>query len=123
MEYKTIMYQGRPIYFKLKKFDYRKQFGNDITTVLVQYDPQTETITVDERASQKYVKYATVHECFCCGPYCKLAPKTKDPNDRCKEIDWQIIAAMPVKDQKEYVQKRIEMFETLLNRNLNPALE
>ena len=119
---KTFMFQCNPISFNLKKFNYRTIFGKKITDTLVQYDPTNNTITVDERADPRYIKYAAIHECICCGRYQHLAPEMENPYDRCGGIDWMIVTSMPQKDREWYLEKRIEMFRTLIDRKLNPEM-
>lgn len=106
----------------LSRYDYSGYFGKEITDSLVQYDPGTNTVTVDERANEFYVRYAAIHECICCGKYKHLAPRTIEPQKRCAAIDKMIILSMPYVQRRFYVEERIEMFETLLERNLNPNL-
>ena len=90
---------------------------------LVLFDPASQTITVDKNASKFYTKYAALHKCICCGHYPELAPEVDDPNKRCGEIDKMLLDSMAESEKKLYLAKRIEMFESLLENNLNPPLE
>ena len=119
---RTFMFQGNSITFNLRKVDYRNLLGKRISDTLVQYDPTNNTITVDKRADPRYVKYAAVHECICCGRYQHLAPDMDNPYDRCGAIDWMIVTTMPERDREWYIKKRLEMFKTLLDRRLNPEM-
>ena len=123
MKRRTVMFLGNPIYHGLERTDFRKVYGEDITDAFVQYDPKTETVFVDERATWQYAKYAAIHECICQGEYHHLAPKMDDQNNRCKNIDWLIIAAMPEYDRKAYIEKRIEALKAMLSRGINPEMK
>lgn len=95
----------------------------DVSDGLVKYNPHTNTVTVDKHVNGSYAKYAAIHECICCGPYRHLAPVTDDPNKRCGLIDKMLIQAMPESEREAYKAKRIEMFDTLIQRNLNPPMK
>lgn len=124
-------FNGVQMTFNLVKGNLRKEVASyfpgiseeDISDGLVKYDPSTNTIAVDECASDSYAKYAAIHECICCGPYKELAPSTDDSNKRCGLIDEMLILAMPESERKAYREKRIEMFRTLIGRKLNPPME
>lgn len=111
-------FNGETIKCNTNRFDYSKVYGDEVTDALVQYDEESNTVTVDSRASDSYAKYAMIHECICCGRYKHLFPMIGVI--RCGEIDKMLISSMPESDREPYIQKRIEMFETLLDRNLNP---
>lgn len=123
-------YKGREVVVKLQKYDLKKVVANTlniaadtITDSLVMYDECTNTVTVDEMANDSYAKYAALHECICCGPYKELAPSTKDDSKRCGLIDAMLIESMTQEEKTEYIKKRIEMFETLIELHLSPPLE
>ena len=124
-------FNGTDISFNLVRGNLRKEVASlfpetsegDITDALVRYNLNTNTVTVDECASDSYAKYAAIHECICCGPYCTLAPDTDDPSKRCGLIDKMLIQDMPESERETYVAKRIEMFKTLIEKRLNPPLE
>ncbi|MBR3116162.1 hypothetical protein IKF30_02955 [Candidatus Saccharibacteria bacterium] len=111
---------GATIECNTGRFDFRKQFG-EITDSLVKYDEESNTVTVDSRASESYAKYATIHECICCGRRKDLFP-VEESLKRCGEIDKMLLSIMPESERETYIKKRIEMFEALLDRNLNPDL-
>ncbi len=112
---------GKTIECNTAKFDYSQVFEG-VTDALVQYEEKSNTVTVDERASDSYAKYATIHECICCGKYQHLFPVKGDAKERCSEIDKMLISLMPESEREPYIKKRIEMFETLIDRNLRPDL-
>lgn len=124
-------YKGTAIDFNLVRGNIRGEVASyfpgtsedSITDGLVKYDSNTNTVAVDSNASDSYAKYAAIHECICCGKYRKLAPKTKDVQKRCGLIDKMLIESMPSDEREDYIDKRIEMFETLLKLHLNPPLE
>lgn len=126
-----VEFGGTQIVFNLVRGNLRKEVASyfpgvseeDISDGLVKYDPGTNTVAVDECASDSYAKYAAIHECICCGPYKDLAPTTDDPDKRCGLIDKMLIQAMPESEQKAYKAKRVEMFKTLIERRLNPQME
>jgi hypothetical protein len=95
----------------------------DISDGLVLFDQDTNTITLDICAGEHYAMYAALHECICCGHYGDLAPQTDDPNERCGLIDKMLVEIMPGPKRRAYIEKRIEMFETLIERGLNPPME
>ena len=114
---------GKLIDVNVGRFDYSKYFKDEgITDSLVQYDEGSNTVTVDSRASDSYAKYAAIHECICVGRCKSLFPIGTDERKRCGEIDKMLISLMPEAEREAYIQKRIEMFETLLDRNLRPDL-
>lgn len=129
-----VVFNGEQLRFNLIRGNIRKEvaefFGeseDDVTDGLVKYDPNysptVDTITVDKHASAAYAKYAAIHECICCGRYKQLAPTMSDPNRRCIAIDLMLIGSMSEAVRKEYITKRIEMFETLLEKHLNVPME
>lgn len=111
-------FRGETVECNVGRFDFRKQFG-EITDSLVKYDDNSNTVIVDSRASESYAEYATIHECICCGRRKDLFPMEDNPK-RCGEIDKMLISIMPESEREAYIKKRIEMFEALLDRNLNP---
>jgi hypothetical protein len=116
-----IKFAGKLIDVALGRTDFASQYGTD-SLVYFAPDGETDQVFVDIRASDSYAKYAAIHECICQGRCKHLAPKVNDPDMRCSEIDKMIIAAMPESERKAYIKKRIEMFKTLINKNLNPQL-
>lgn len=126
-----VLFDGNPITFNLVRGNLRKEVADyfsgvseeDVTDGLVKYDSSTNTVAVDECASDSYAKYAAIHECICCGPYKDLAPATDDSNKRCGLIDKMLIQAMPESERKAYKEKRIEMFKTLIERKLRPSMD
>lgn len=122
-------FKGHKIEYNLAKSNLRGMVANlagvsekDVTTALVMYDPKTNTITVDERASETYAWHAAIHESICCGPYSFLAPATDNPEERCGLIDLMLVDNMPESEREAYVANRIEMFDTLISMGLNPQL-
>ena len=116
-----VVFKGTSIDFELRRADFVKQYGVDS---LVWFSSgETDMIIVDEQVSDSYAKYASIHECICQGKCKHLAPMVADPNVRCGEIDKIIVEAMPEFERKPYIEKRIEMFETLLDKHLNRLLE
>ncbi len=114
-------FNGNLIDFELSRADFAKQYGVDS---LVWFSTgEIDKVIVDEQASDSYAKYASIHECICQGRCKHLAPKVADSNKRCGEIDKMIIASMPEAERRAYIEKRIEMFETLLDQHLNRSLE
>ena len=126
-----VSFNGHQITCNLVRSNLRKEVAGyfpgvseeDISDGLVKYDSRTNTVTVDEHASDSYAKYAAIHECICCGPYKDLAPATEDSDKRCGLIDEMLIQTMPESEQKVYKEKRIEMFKTLIEKKLNPPME
>lgn len=116
-----VVFNGNLINFGLSRADFAKQYGSDS---LVWFSTgETDEVIVDEQASDSYVKYASIHECICQGKCGYLAPKIDNPDKRCGEIDRMIAATMPESERGMYIKKRIEMFETLLDKHLNHSLE
>ena len=93
-----------------------------MTDSLVQFNPSTNKVTVDTRASCFYADFAGLHECICCGKYGDLAPKGAEGIDRCGFIDIMLLDYMSDGFASVYREKRIEMYKTLIERNLNPKL-
>ena len=126
-----VCFKGNQMVFNLIRGDLRKEVADyfpglsedNISNGLVKYDPNTNTVAVDECVNGLYAEYAAIHECICCGPYENLAPATSDPNKRCGLIDKMLIQAMPESEREAYRVKRIEMFKTLIERKLSPSLE
>ena len=116
-----IGFAGSLIVVALGRTDFASQFGTD-SLVYFASDGETDKVFVDERASDSYAKYAAIHECICQGRCKHLAPLVDDPDMRCSEIDKMIIATMPESERKAYIEKRIEMFKALIDKNLNPQL-
>lgn len=114
-------FKGNRIDFELGRADFVKQYGVDSLVWFSTGD--IDKVIVDERASDSYAKYASIHECICHGRCKHLAPKVTNPNMRCGEIDKMIVSAMPEPERRQYIEKRIEMFEALLGKHLNPPLE
>lgn len=126
-----VVFNGHYFTFNLRRENLRKMVAShfpdtseeQIPNSLVMYNPATNTITVDEHADEAYVMYAAIHECICCGTYKHLAPEVADRNKRCGSIDTMIVQNMPKSERKAYIAKRIEMFETLVEKGLNPQME
>ena len=116
-----VNFNGNLIDFELNRTDFAGQYGVDSLVWFSAGD--VDEVVVDEKASDSYAKYASIHECICQGRCRHLAPKVTDPNMRCGEINKMIVATMPASERKKYIEKRIEMFETLLDMHLNPPLE
>ena len=112
---------GVKIEVDIEKVEYFKFFpeGEKLTDSLVQYNHDANIVTVDTRASDQYAMWAGTHEAICCGPYKHLAPKAPEL-DRCGKIDVMLIELMPEDYRSEYQLKRLEMFETLIEKNLTP---
>lgn len=124
MQY-DLMFNGKRIQFGVKSYNFREYLKDDnLTDSLVWYDPETNSVIIDERADVLfYGRYAGMHETICLGPYSDLAPKVENSNARCFEIDKMLIDSMDdVEKKREYIKKRIEMHQTILDKNLNPAL-
>ena len=113
---------GRKISCEVRQADYTKYFGKSITDASVQYDGASDIITVDERASNDYTKFAAIHECICCGKFADLVPEGNDKFNRCAKIDKLIMDLIPEDYRTEYSRKRFEMFKTLIEKGLNPNL-
>ena len=95
------------------------------SNALVMYEKGVDfdVITVDDSMiNEDYCWYASIHECICCGAYQFMAPEVEDPLDRCGMIDVMILDWMLPEERRNYLEKRIEMFEALIEKNLNPAL-
>lgn len=126
-----INYNGDCLEFNLVRSDLRGEVAGflpgvskeDVPDSLVKYDPRTNTVTVDESASEEYAELAAIHECICCGPNRGLAPKTLIPRRRCGQIDIMLMKDLPKSDRVVYRTKRIEMFEFLINHGLNKPME
>lgn len=114
-------FNGNLIDFELSRADFAKQYGADSLVWFSTGD--IDKVIVDEQASDSYAKFASIHECICQGRCKHLAPKVTNPNMRCGEIDKMIVSAMPEPERRPYIEKRIEMFETLLDKHLNRPLE
>lgn len=115
-----IEFNGSFIDVQLGRFDFAGQYGTD-SLVYFSNEGGTDQVFVDKQASESYAKYAAIHECICRGKCGCLAPAVDDLNARCGEIDKMIIDTMPKAEKKVYIEKRIEMFNTLINKNLDPA--
>lgn len=116
-----IEFNGNIVDVTLGRTDFASQFGTD-SLVYFSSEGGTDQVFVDEQASESYAKYAALHECICMGKCGHLAPAVDDPELRCSAIDKMIVDAMPEAERQDYVNKRIEMFETLINKNLNPGM-
>lgn len=114
---KTI-FNGTEINCTVEEADFSRYIKRDITPYLVWYDSIKNSVTVDERADDSYIKYATIHECICCGKYGHLARPTEDPELRCSEIDMMLIESMPEEEGYAYAKKRIDMFKAIISENL-----
>ena len=115
---------GQNIVIKQENEDFSKTLRDKkLTDSLVQYNPRRQTVTVDSRADETYKFFASIHEAICVGNFKHLAPKVEDPLDRCGMIDLMLLEEIPVEYREKYVKKRIEMFETLISKHLNPKLE
>lgn len=119
---KTV-FNGTEINCTVEEADFSRYIKRDITPYLVWYDSIKNSVTVDERADNNYIKYATIHECICCGKYGHLARQTEDPELRCSEIDMMLIESMPEEDGYAYAKKRIDMFKAIISENLRPEME
>lgn len=119
---KTI-FNGTEINCTVEEADFSRYIKRDITPYLVWYDSIRNSVTVDERADDSYIKYATIHECICCGKYGHLARPTEDPELRCSEIDMMLIESMPEEEGYTYAKKRIDMFKAIISENLRPEME
>lgn len=117
-------FNGNLIDFELSRADFASQYGVD-SLVWFSTGETIDKVIVDKKASDSYAKYASIHECICQGRCKHLAPKVADPKKTCGEIDKMIISSMPEAERRVYIEKRIEMFETLLDQHLssNPRLE
>lgn len=110
------------------RFDYASYFEKngghkDLPPYLVQYDPESNTVTVDTRAPEEYIRYTALHEAICggnCGKFCGAnLPKPGDEN-RCQMVEKTILEeVVPVEQQEKYARQRVEMFTALLDMNLN----
>ncbi|MBR2708809.1 hypothetical protein IKE98_00530 [Candidatus Saccharibacteria bacterium] len=115
--------RGEAVSYSVGRMDFAEYFSDDsITDSLVYFASGDGTVFVDKRADEMYAKYAGLHEAICCGKYAFLVPEGDDPEGRCSRIDELVMAIMPSTYRKEYSRKRIEMFKTLIERNLSPAL-
>ena len=139
---KKMEFLGRAIEFFLIREDFSKDFGDPgLTDSLVRYHVKNNIVRCDSRAEDWYCGFAALHETICCGPYEFIVPKRlfvkpvdaknflkasgvsgeyqiRDIYDRCGVIDLIITEKMPRNLQKDYIEKRIEMFRTLLSRKL-----
>ena len=123
MTKKVIFLGSNEVIFNLEHADFVKMLGDeDLTDSLVQFNPMANRVTVDIRADDLYAIYAGAHECICCGKYEYLAPAGADGVDRCGLIDLMLMKYMPADYVETYRKKRIEMFETLIDKGLNPRL-
>ena len=105
----------------VRRTDHCKLLGDDwAPDCLVQYDPESEIVTVDNRASDDYAKWAGLHEAICCGKYSDLVPAGDDPLGRCARIDELVMAIMPATYRSEFSRKRYEMFGFLIERGFSP---
>lgn len=121
MEEKMII-NGTEVKVDIRKTNFKERgydFGGSEYLVYFANDGR---VFVDERADDEYVKYAALHEAICQGAYKDLAPKCSNPNCRCFEIDKMIIGLMPYEKRGPYATKRIAMFNLLLDKNINPAM-
>ncbi|MBR2543249.1 hypothetical protein IKF03_01445 [Candidatus Saccharibacteria bacterium] len=121
---------GRVVTYNIARGNLREQVAkqvgvsaDEITDGLVKYDSEKNLVIVDNNADKQYAIYAGLHECICCGPYKGMAPKTSTPAKRCGLIDRMLIKSMPKSEREKYIEKRIEMFEALIEYNLNPSLD
>lgn len=119
---KTV-FNGTEINCTVEEADFSRYIKRDITPYLVWYDSIKNSVTVDERADNSYIKYATIHECICCGKYGHLARQTEDPELRCSEIDMMLIESMSEEEGYAYAKKRIDMFKAIISENLRPEME
>lgn len=102
--------------------DYAKIFQDDkLTDALVQYDATADLVRIDKRADEHYLFWAATHEVICCGKYQYLAPDVPKQS-RCGAIDLMLIKIMPESYRKKYRLKRLEMFNTVIDKNLNPDM-
>ena len=117
--------KGQIIEFDAKQRNFADDFGDSkLTNSLVKILKMGEdSFVFDSRADSSYMTYAGLHECICCGSHKGLAPKVSDAHDKCGAIDLMILEEMPFSYRKTYILKRIEMFQTLLNRRLYETKE
>lgn len=117
--------KGQTIEFEAEQRNFADDFGDSrLTNSLVNTPKMGENrFLFDLRADNSYMTYAGLHECVCCGSYKELAPKVSDISDKCGAIDLMIIEEMPFEYRKTYVLKRIEMFQTLLDKRLYKTQE
>ncbi len=116
--------KGQNIRILLNTADFSRELRDPKTpNSLVKYNPKAKTVTVDSRADETYALFAAIHESICCGAYKHLAPKVDNPLDRCGMIDVMLLEEIPRNYRKTYIEKRIEMYETLLSKNLRSDLE
>ena len=114
---------GTTITCEVRRADYTKYFGKEVTDSLVQFNHNSGIVTVDERTSENYAKYSAIHECICCGKFADLVPRNGDDDiSRCSRVEQLVMDSMPESYRIEYSTKRREMFSTLLEKGLNPSL-
>lgn len=87
---------------------------------LVQYDPESGIVTVDNRASDEYARWAGLHEVICCGKYSHLVPMDSNSLGRCARIEKLVMDIMPATYRVEYSRKRLEMFGAIIERGFSP---
>ena len=118
------IFNGREIRFNLVRCDFAKLFNEtNLTDALVQFNPSMSKVTVDTRVDENYALFAGVHECICCGEYGYLAPVMVKRENRCGLIDKMLLEeCIPESYAETYRHKRIEMYKTLIEKNLNPTL-
>lgn len=67
-----------------------------------------------------------MHEAICCGGLDSFQgqplPKPGEIT-RCAEVEHLLLKEIPANYRSQYVEKRIEMFKTLLERRLNPKFD
>ena len=118
----TLFIDDTEVKVNVRKINFSKLgYDFDGSDNLVYYSDDG-TVIVDERADDTYTKYASIHEAICQGPYKNLAPACDNPNCRCLEIDKMIIGLMSKDKRNEYIEKRISMFNNLLDKNISPEL-
>ena len=110
--------KGQHIEFDATQMNFAEYFDNPALTTSLVNIPKigVDSFIFDSRADSSYMTYAGLQECICCGSHKNLAPKVSDSFDRCGAIDQMIIDEMPIEYRKTYILKRIEMFETLIDR-------
>ena len=86
---------GTTITCEVRRADYTKYFGKEVTDSLVQFNHNSGIVTVDERTSENYAKYSAIHECICCGKFADLVPRNGDDDiSRCSRVEQLVMDSM-----------------------------
>ena len=115
---RAFVFMDRAFKFELEYSNFSNFYQTDS---LVEYYPEYGIVSVDERATQEYALWASIHECIYQGKHKDLCPPVENPEDRRGMIDIMLLNAMPQWYREEYRKKRIEMYATLAYNNLNPT--